>query len=155
MKDNDPLAITITFKDIRHGAGPKTQFKESYYWLASTLEASTDYEMYPEWRMVSGTIHYHGVIIIKDKIKWLRQTLPRLKRNGFIKIKPVREFMGWIEYCSKEAKEAKEILNVTLPMKNGCIKHIKPEVMIDETDNMPYTVNNCKCIECQLKPKKK
>lgn len=50
-------------------------------------------------------LHYHGVIIIKDYIKWFYKTLPILNKIGFTKIKKLKTLedkLKWIYYCKKD-----------------------------------------------------
>lgn len=148
---NDLYALTITFKNLPHNISAKAQFKGTYKTVCKTLEESTDYEMFPEWRTTNNTIHYHGTIYIKDKIKWHKSTYSKLSKMGFIKIKKVDELQGWLEYCQKESAVAKEILKpVLIPLKNGCIKHTKEQVNIIE--DKIIKICTCECIECKLNP---
>lgn len=149
FKNEAFYAITLTHKYLRHTATPRQQFKDTYKDVLKTLEASCDYEIYPEWRDTNNSLHWHGVICIKDKIKWHKSTLPKLNNIGFNNIKPIDELMGWLEYCQKESAIAKEILKpLNIPFKNGCISHIKP--ILEIVDNVPYKTNICECIECLL-----
>lgn len=62
----------------------------------------SDFEVNPELT-VQGNIHYHGFFILKDKIKWFKSILPKMKRNGFIKINLVKkDFESAISYSRKD-----------------------------------------------------
>ena len=153
MPENPLYAITITFNSI-HSKTPKGQFKETYKIVCMILEESCDYEIYPEYRVSNGSIHYHGTIDIKDKIKWYRRTLVRLKNLGFYKIKEIEDLQGWNKYCEKELNISKAILEVPLPLKNKMWKHDKKlEQVVIEEEHITK-VNDCVCIECMLNKKK-
>lgn len=152
-QDDDFYAYTQTFSGIPHNLSAKGQFKRYYRDVISALEKSTEFELFPEWRMTTGEIHFHGTLYIKDKIKWIKQTMPFLKRLGFIKIIKIKDLQGWLEYCQKESKIACEILGLNVPFKNGALKHVKPIVEI--IDDEIIKTNICQCIECLIEKKTK
>jgi len=45
----------------------------------------------PEYTL-SGNIHYHGWFQLLNQYKWYKQTLPKLKNNGFVKIDYANRF---------------------------------------------------------------
>lgn len=47
------------------------------------------FEINPELNS-NGNLHYHGYFIIKDKTKWYKSVLPKMKYNGLIKINKVQ-----------------------------------------------------------------
>jgi len=74
-----------------------------------------DFEVNPELT-TQGNIHYHGFFKLKDKIKWHKSILPRMKRNGFIKINKVNsDFDKAIEYSRKD-NEMMSVLMKGLPV---------------------------------------
>lgn len=150
MSDKDSYALTITFSDVPHNMSAKAQFKNTYKVVLKILEESTEYSIYPEWRTTNNSIHYHGTIKIKDKIKWHKSTYRKLSRLGFIKIKKVDELKGWLKYCEKEKEVAESIIGIVMPMKNGSIKHIKEQIKVVNDTVLKYSV--CSCIECLLNP---
>lgn len=108
-------AYTQTFKSIK-STGPRGQFKETAPYLTKLLGRSCDYCIVPEWRTGSGEIHYHGVIIIKDKVKWLRSTRGCLVNLGFLKLKSIDNMQKWMKYFLKEVVVAEEITKLSMPM---------------------------------------
>ena len=143
-------AITITFKEI-HSKTPKGQFKETYKTVCRILAQSTDFEIYPEYRLLSGEIHYHGTIDIKDNIKWLKATLRQLKGLGFCKLKKIDDLQGWLKYCEKEMSQSQELIGLKLPIKNEMWKHNPKLEQILIEDDKVSKINKCTCIECKLK----
>lgn len=68
------------------------------------------FEINPELNQ-NGNIHYHGFVELKDEIKWYRSMLPRFKRNGFVKINPVKNDLSKaIEYARKDREKMKKII---------------------------------------------
>lgn len=60
------------------------------------------YEINPELNQ-NGNLHYHGYFSIKDRFKWYKKVLPKMKYNGFIKIDLVKnDFNKAIEYARKD-----------------------------------------------------
>lgn len=118
MAKAEGFAITITFSKLL-ARTPNGMFKETIPELSRVLWLSTDFLIWPEWRLATGDIHYHGVIYIHDKIKWHKSTLPSLKRFGFFKIKPIDNYDKWIKYCTKEEQIATDITNVKLPIETS------------------------------------
>lgn len=112
-------ALTITFK-VLYRASPLGQFWETAPYLCKLLDRSTEYKIVPEWRITNGSIHYHGIVRITDNIKWLKQTLPRIKSQGFVCIKPCTDKPGiddtWERYYTKDIDIAKGILPAYLSL---------------------------------------
>lgn len=120
--NNTNHAITITIKRL-HNKSPLGQFKETIVYITDILSDSCEFELYPEWRHSTGEIHYHGAIKIVDYIKWLKSTLPSLKRLGFNCIKKMDNPKKWYEYCNKELHIAKAlILDITMPIRKQVVR---------------------------------
>lgn len=119
VKSQDLYALTVTFKYL-HCKSPKGQFKETAPYLTKLLSRSTEFWIIPEFRHTTGDIHYHGVIKIKDYIKWHKSTLPSLKSLGFICIKLIHKdkYDGWEEYCKEEIYIAKGLLGDYFPLRS-------------------------------------
>lgn len=137
-------AITITFKTL-HCKSPYGQFKETAPAITKLLNRSCTFELFPEWRHCTGDIHYHGVIQIKDYIKWLKQTLPSLKSHGFILIKKIDNRPKWNEYCEKERKISRGILpeQITLPI-NRVVEVVRKQrktIVCMKTNNITDCLN--------------
>jgi len=108
-------AYTQTFKCLRNKR-PRAQFKETIVFLTKTLARSCLYTIIPEWRYTTGEIHYHGILCIKDSIKWFKQTLPTLRYQGYICLKPIDNLEKWIDYIVKQAYIAEGILTMDMPI---------------------------------------
>lgn len=119
------LAYTQTISNLRTKM-PASQFKESAPYLTKTLGRSTEYLLVPEWRTNTGEIHYHGIILVKDKVKWFKETLPALKSLGFEKIKNIDWIEKWIDYIVKEAEVANRILKLPMPITDRVVTIDKP-----------------------------
>lgn len=60
-----------------------------------------DYILYPEVNL-NGNVHWHGLISVRDKIKWWKSVLPRLKLYGFVVIKDLFKPEEWYKYITKD-----------------------------------------------------
>jgi len=61
-----------------------------------------DYEINPELN-ASGNLHYHGYYVLKDKYKWFKSVLPRMKYEGNLKIDIVTaDLSKAMVYCRKD-----------------------------------------------------
>lgn len=118
---DEPYAITITFGYLRCKT-PQGQFKETIPYLTKILNRSCEFQIWPEWRVTTGHIHYHGTVVIKDKIKWFKETVPQLGSLGFKLIKKIDDKTKWETYCKKEEDIAKGILQIPIPI-NSIIKY--------------------------------
>lgn len=117
-------ALTITFKYLQCKT-PRGQFGETVPFITKLLHQSTIFSLMPEWRHTSGQIHMHCIIKIKDHVKWLKQTLPTLKRQGYILVKPIDDELKWMSYMTKEIDIAKSIIpDCTFPIEKP-IKIVK------------------------------
>jgi len=116
---NDPeariLAYTQTFKSV-HSKRPMGQFRETAPYLTKLLDRAADFIIVPEWRDTNGSIHYHGILILRDRYKWQKSTLPSLKCLGFVLIKPIDNMVKWIEYFIKDALLAEQLVLTRMPI---------------------------------------
>lgn len=129
LKGDEPMyAITLTFEYL-HSKTLIGQLKDTLPIVTEILHKSTIFQLWPEWRMTNGSIHYHGTICIVDKLKWLKATLPSLKRQGFIMIKKIDNMEKWITYCKKEQEVAEGVLKIPLSSKNISLPIIKRVVV--------------------------
>lgn len=129
ITDKNEYALTVTFKHL-HCKSAKGQFKETAPYLTKILKRSCLFDIVPEFRVHDGSIHYHGRIQIIDRIKWIKETLPSLKRLGFICIKILKDDIknGWIKYYHKEIDIANAVLGNYFPlMSEISFKKSKPK----------------------------
>lgn len=62
----------------------------------------SEFEINPEFNS-NGNLHYHGYFVIKDKVKWFKNVLPKMKYNGLVKISKVRcSLAEGVVYCRKD-----------------------------------------------------
>jgi len=88
------------------------------YLRKAQLDYAISYEMYPE-STDNGNIHFHFRYLLKDKVKWLKKTLPSMKYRGFVLIKKINDRSpktSWNGYIGKDKEEMEQILSVTLPI---------------------------------------
>jgi len=98
-----------------------------------------EYEINPELN-ASGNLHYHGYYIIKDRFKWFKKVLPKLKYNGMIKIDEVKQnFTKAIEYSRKDRELMLKLLTVRpLPITHE--DHLIKQVTVNKITLLDYGI---------------
>lgn len=97
----DMVALTISPPDIKHLTVNKI-------WILHKRVLSkvkSKFVLYPELD-TNGRLHYHGYI---HKEINLKEDLELIKSIGYIKVKEITDWNGWITYCSKEWKNTKKL----------------------------------------------
>jgi len=104
----EPLAYTQTFKGSNlTNSSFDTQHNYKSVDIVTELQSVVNFVFTPE-ATVEGNVHYHGIIISikkKKKRKWYNETLPALKRMGFIKLKKITDMSRWIDYMLKDFED--------------------------------------------------
>ncbi len=104
----EPLAYTQTFKGSNlTNSSFDTQHNYKSVDIVTELQSVVNFVFTPE-ATVEGNVHYHGIIISiknKKKRKWYNETLPNLKRMGFIKLKKITDMSRWITYMLKDFED--------------------------------------------------
>lgn len=132
-------ALTITYKYL-HCKTPRGQFYEVIPYTTKLLSQSTFFELVPEFRITNGSIHCHCIIQIKDRIKWLKSTLPSLKRLGFYLVKPIDNLTKWRQYIEKEIDVIQSIVSVPIP--------IDTQIILKKEGIKTYSVMDDYILEC-------
>lgn len=116
------IALTIS---PRPRLGDTTfHYDQDRFLIRKILNRCTDhYLIYPELDK-NYRLHYHGVVFIKDKIKWFKSSKKTLEVHfGFIKVEVIPTFerhFGWIQYMRKDWWYCQEILETPiLPRRKG------------------------------------
>lgn len=73
------------------------------------------YELWPEMHQ-DGNVHIHGILYVKDKIKYYKTLKSHVEKVGFVTFKPVDDYMKWLEYCRKDQKEMLLTFGFPLPI---------------------------------------
>lgn len=95
---------------------PRGQYRRTAPRITKLLSRATEFVLVPEFRRLTGEIHYHGIIFITNSGRWLRLTRRYLKNEGFICLKYIDNMEKWIDYFTKEAQLAEELLNRPMPI---------------------------------------
>lgn len=70
----------------------------------------SQFEINPELNQ-NGNLHYHGYFVLKDKLKFYKSILPKMKYNGFVKIDLVHnDLQKAMEYCRKDREFMKQLI---------------------------------------------
>lgn len=123
MTENSPqlepikcYGITITFKkplELSHK--PFHQYNYTRVFISKILgQSCVDFRIIPEFT-VAGRIHYHGILKIRKFPKWIKDTLPSLRKLGFCKIenfKKPENMERWTTYMYKSLDDTKTILGI-------------------------------------------
>lgn len=94
------------------------------------------FEVNPELNS-NGNLHYHGYFIIKDKVKWFKVVLPKMKYNGNMKITKVdNDLSKALEYSRKDRVMMESIIDHKIPFtEQDRVKHIPPPCSSNEITN--------------------
>lgn len=112
---NGKLAFTWVPNPKRFvGTHPKYQFNDTVLFIEQMRNSCDYFKILPELT-INGNIHFHGTIQIKDKVKWYRQMLPKLKYNGFVLLKDNPDD-NWDKYIMKDRLVMQNILDIDLPI---------------------------------------
>lgn len=86
----------------------------------------------------NGNLHYHGYFILKDKYRWYKIILPKMKYHGFIKINKVEnDLEKAMVYCRKDRELMSKIIEHDIPFTElSHQKHI-PISLNDNTNILP------------------
>lgn len=118
-----PIAFTWCPNNKYHTSDPAVGYCMAIQTLKYLRLVSKDFVIYPELTL-QGNIHFHGKIYIHDAVKWFKNVLPKLKKNGFVKIKTnLNE--GWDEYCGKQWDIFKDVLDLANPIDYQYLSKIK------------------------------
>lgn len=128
------LAITISPPD--QVDSPKDLYSNWYIDLIKYLKPSTErFCLYPELQHPTGRLHYHGMLTLKDDIKFYRHTLPGIRRHiGYVKIKKIKNELPWLIYCMKEWAYTQQTLNIKEPVYR---KRINKKTTIPKPERKP------------------
>lgn len=70
------------------------------------------FEINPELN-ASGNLHYHGFFILKNKYKWFKSILPKMKYHGMVKINKVHcDLQKAMEYCRKDRELMNKLITI-------------------------------------------
>lgn len=112
------LALTIS-PPHRPGKKQELLYYDDYFFIQQLELCSDHFMVYPEFDS-NGRLHYHGVIDVKDQIKWFKKVLPTLQRKvGFTCVKKLgshKDKIGWIVYMSKDWYTSKGVLSLEKPI---------------------------------------
>lgn len=108
--------ITITFRSpLESTTKPFHQYNYTRVIISRILgQSCVDFSIIPEFT-VAGRIHYHGILKIRKFVKWVKTTLPSLRKLGFCKIETFKSLENktrWEFYMTKSIEDTKEILGM-------------------------------------------
>lgn len=137
---NGTLALTISPPDRETRYAKNTHIFTDDAQIINRLlrQCCSRWIIYPELDL-SGRLHYHGMIVFKDVVKYYKSVRYSLQKMGYVCIKPIKSFkdrLGWIIYMSKQWGYTKDILNIDRPIMN-MIKQKKVK-----TIEMPHGLDN-------------
>lgn len=94
-----------------------SQFKDSWETLRSELEGVGNSYVVPEFTL-NGQIHYHGMIEVKDRVKYFKLIRYWRKQLGHNLFKTITNRPEWEKYISKDIDVVKQLIknNIDLPL---------------------------------------
>lgn len=98
-------------------------------------KCSKNFTIYPEFD-VNSRLHYHGIAFVHDNIKWHKYVKPGLDKIGYTLVKEIKDYKNkskWLEYCTKEWEDTKQILSIEHPLM-WTYKPKKKHELIDENN---------------------
>lgn len=113
-KCNSLLAITISPPNRidKYNSLDYIYKSDALYIDKYLRKCSIFYTIYPELD-ISGRLHYHGIITLKDRVKFYRAVLPAFNLLGFTLVKAVFEESKWLKYITKDWETTQKILKIT------------------------------------------
>lgn len=124
--------VNKVYRYVQH----KQIFHDDYRVIIGALRGSVnECKIYPEISD-NGRLHYHGIVVVCDYVKWKKRGLTRLARLGFCKLKP-QPNEKWLAYCKKEWEITKEVLEIEQPIHEGLLKKpLKPknEILVQKNE---------------------
>lgn len=99
---------------------PYMLYEDKILQLHKLLSKSCEsFMIYPEYQQYTSRLHFHGVIKVKDMIKWHKSTRRQLSRMGFVHCKGLithEDRLKWSVYMKKEFGLTRQILGIEQPM---------------------------------------
>lgn len=108
-------ALTLTMREKIQAdfSTPTGLFRNSVRNIAPKLsKATTEWQLYPELTPDKGLLHYHGRIVVRDKIAWAKFYFWYNRTYGYLMCKEIVDGPGWLEYCTEEWEEMSELLSI-------------------------------------------
>lgn len=97
-----------------------------------------NYILFPELDL-KGRLHFHGIIErSKDNIKDYLWSIKFLERWTFICVKEIKNMAKWLQYCKKDWKITKKLIQTKEPLKSGTV--VSGITLLDYPD---FIVENC------------
>lgn len=118
----DQIAITWACSRVFHTTDLKIGFSMAIKILKKVVTISEKCIFFPEVGNSGSNLHFHGVIWLKDKVKWFKSVLPTLKRNGYVKITTMND--NWFDYISKDWAIMRPVLDLDEPITEEYLKRI-------------------------------
>lgn len=106
------------------------------------LPFSESYEVYPEFDDV-GRLHFHGVFVRKDKIKF-HKTQYKMSKLGFTKWE-TKLTDKWLNYIEKDVMETRKIFDTDginyIPMTRDTYKQLRDDLKVELRDQQQAEFN--------------
>lgn len=130
----DMVALTISPPDL------KLSLQDTWlYHLKRIASVDSKIWLIPETDS-KGRLHYHG-LLWKDK--HYKESLEKFEKMGFIKVKPIRDYNGWIKYCKKEFKITKSMLELNNRFKCIDNEYVSKYKISNTSRNILSYFENC------------
>lgn len=91
------------------------QFKDSWNQIKDELEEVGNSYVVPEFT-TNGQIHYHGMIEVKDRVKYFKMIRYWRKQLGHNLFKTITNRPSWEKYITKDIETVKKLLKDSLDL---------------------------------------
>lgn len=102
----------------------------SYFW--SWHKCMEKFEVNPELNS-NGNLHYHGYYKVKDRFKWFKKVLPKMKYNGMWRTERIHtDFEKSMIYPRKDRELMEKVIEHKIPFTHeDKIKHIPDNTLLN------------------------
>lgn len=109
-------ALTQTLAPKHRHLDIKLQLGYLLYHLRQWLKPICSYyELWPELHQ-DGNVHIHGILFVKDKIKYYKTLKRHVEKVGFVTLKTIEDYMKWYDYCIKDRVDMCKTFGFALPI---------------------------------------
>lgn len=138
-KTSNPVSYLFTYSPMGNTCNPTFTFMEhisDYFW--SWHKCMEAFEVNPEFNS-NGNLHYHGYYVLKDKYRWYKSVLPKLKYNGMWRSEQVKDSLEKaMVYCRKDRELMVKCIDHKIPFTQE--DKIQPKVEVKTKNILNYII---------------
>lgn len=124
---------------------PQEGYKLQLPVLRQLVRCCAHIKLHPEFHL-NGSLHYHAILLISDKIKWYKSVLPNIKKNGFVCVKKNPNEV-WTTYIEKDWDISRGVLGLEKPLDLMTLKKLYGRVNLNTQPSSDNTLSKYMTIE--------